>query len=97
MHRNNHGNASPHRHQHNFPMTASLIFTHQPYSPQNHTQIPKFKYDDFGFKKAQFQRHDSEKDFKKEEMTKPMPFVFGNEQLHEQPSPKHAVENIRKS
>ena len=60
MHRNNHTNASPNRyHHHSFPMASSLIMTHQPYSPQNHILQPKFKYDDFGFKKALFQRHDS--------------------------------------
>jgi hypothetical protein len=63
-----------------FPLSGSLIVTPSPNSPKNYNNQIKVKYDDLGFKQSQFQRHESEKEFKKIENFRPSQFLFPPEQ-----------------
>lgn len=67
----------------NLPLSGSLIVASSPHSPKNYNNQTKSKFDDLGFKHSLFQRHESEKDFKKVENLRPMQLL---------PPPEHGLE-----
>lgn len=69
MHRNSNANQPPFRWENydSFPLSGSLIVTSSPHSPKNCNNQIKPKFDDLGFRHSEFQRHESEKAFKKME------------------------------
>ncbi len=67
MHRNIPNNSPSFRWDNcdNLPVSGSLILNSSPHSPKNSNNQMKMKLSDLGFKHGPFQRHESEKEFKK--------------------------------
>lgn len=73
MHRTSTINQAPFRWENydSFPLSGSLIVAPSPHSPKNYNNQIKPKFDELGFKHAEFQRHESEKAFKRMENFRP--------------------------
>jgi hypothetical protein len=99
MHRNSAANSTTFRWENydNLPLSGSLIVTPSPHSPKNYNNQTKAKYDELGFKHSQFQRHESEKEFKKVENFKNMQYSFPPEQSLEEVQQRQVMEKPRNS